>query len=256
MIHRIAGRSFFIDDRHEKFVGIDLSVERLDSISSRLWLCGRAKPAQPLHKQRMMGRQFMITEKADMHLLYYHDTLYIKPLPAYLLVREVWEEWLNSNSENHASACGFLLSYCWLISSPSDFIIATEAHLIPPLTWERWRQLVKEFVASTDCDDMKLIKRYHYGELLLRAVAFVHRRPAIWRRGPSFDALGVITLFTALLSPKDSYYGKHLSMSNDLQRNLPWIVVGLLLTILIVVALQLGASNDTQNVRISAASAT
>lgn len=81
----------------------------------------------------------MFTERAELHLLWRDDRLYLKPLPDYLLSYGVWERTLLKDQDLRENAKGFLLSYLWLIRQNSDFIIAQRENLISnALSWEHW----------------------------------------------------------------------------------------------------------------------
>src|SRR5207248_8136281 len=101
----------------------DLNVYRLNSIQKYLWLAGVQYPPRSLHRQRMLSRQFVITEQADLHLVWSAGHIFLKPLSRYLLDSQFWQEYLvsPSNDRLYGLALGFLLSYAFLISYESDF---------------------------------------------------------------------------------------------------------------------------------------
>jgi hypothetical protein len=130
--------------------------------------------ARSLHRQLTLGRTIRVIEQADLHLLYYSDIIFIKPLPAYILQKQVWDDFLCKDSELHESACGLLLSYVWLIRSPSDFQVAKqpEISLLPEdLEWIEWKRIVHRSLAYINTDTLEQVnKRFHFGELKLRRI--------------------------------------------------------------------------------------
>ncbi|CAG8979288.1 hypothetical protein HYALB_00012671 [Hymenoscyphus albidus] len=87
----------------------------------------------PLHRQRVKGREIIITEEP----LWFHDRIYIKPLPKYLLSYRFWEMFLVNQSTClggrrdaiRKAALGYLRTYRYLIQHESDFHIAKQDHL-------------------------------------------------------------------------------------------------------------------------------
>jgi hypothetical protein len=78
----------------------------------------------------MIGRQLVITERAHLHLVWYDNTVFLKPLPEYLTSYEVWEDFFCVNDVLFQDAKGFLLSYMWLICRKSDIKIAHDQGLL------------------------------------------------------------------------------------------------------------------------------
>ena len=116
---------------------------------------------------------------ADLHLLHYADTILLKPLPAYILSKEVWDQILCKDAELHKNACGLLLSYIWLIRSPLDFKLAIEkdSQLLPAqLSWATWKRIVDESLQYIDPDTLhQCNKRYQFGELRLGRINTIYR---------------------------------------------------------------------------------
>lgn len=175
-----------VSDDPVKFFTDDLDVSRLDRIQrSFIGLCltSRYKSvARSLHRQLMMDRRIIVTEQADIHLTWDHDGIYIKPLPAYLLNSDVWTNYLCLSPILYRSACGFLLSYIWLITRESDFHLAIthQPPLLPPLnqtwTWSTWRSLVADLSHTINIDSREAVSpRYTYGELRLDRLNQIHR---------------------------------------------------------------------------------
>ena len=157
----------------------ELLVKRLDDIAHWLWVCGRPMPPRPLHHQVLLSRKIVVTEKAELHLVWYRNRMMIKPIPPYLLDPDFWTTYLlSSKSEQQQElvkcARGFLHTYTALIAYPSDFLIAQEKGLLPSsVTWERWRALAAQLVRSHR--DREVNPRYWYGELRLSRLNKVYQ---------------------------------------------------------------------------------
>jgi hypothetical protein len=82
------------DDEHSlrDYFEWELDVSRLNEIHEYLWLAARRTAPRPLHRQIMLGREVIITEQADLHLLWREHWLYLKPLPDFLTDRAVWKD--------------------------------------------------------------------------------------------------------------------------------------------------------------------
>lgn len=55
----------------------------LEMMAPRLWIMTTFSSANinPLHRQRVKGREIIVTEEARLHLVWIHDHIFIKPLP-------------------------------------------------------------------------------------------------------------------------------------------------------------------------------
>ncbi|KAK1452525.1 hypothetical protein CMEL01_16754 [Colletotrichum melonis] len=161
------------------WISDEVDLDRLAHIHEWLWIVGRPMPPRPLHQQRLLNRDIMITEKMDMHLVWTTGRIFIKPLPRFLLSRRFWERFLCCHtvpvSNAHSCSCGgrqeralgFLFSYAALIAHESDFYIAREARLIPEdVQWSAWRTAVRELLGASPIYP-RIDPRFHYGELRL-----------------------------------------------------------------------------------------
>ena len=123
----------------KKFLEDDLWSDDLERIAPRLWIMTTTSSANvnPLHHQRVKGREIVVTEDPRLHLVWIHDRIFIKPIPRYLLSHAFWETHLDrkpgplcdGGSNLRAAATGFLRSYRYLIRHESDFCIAQQDHL-------------------------------------------------------------------------------------------------------------------------------
>lgn len=170
------------------FLTRELSVRRLNVIHNHLWLAGRTENIRPLHRQRIIERDIVITEKTELHLVWYKARIYIKPLPSFLLDHAFFATNLcssnippNEKSTLYASACGLLLSYTRLIQHPSDFKIALDSGLLPShLNWETWCTLACE-IRRVPLKNVN--RRYWYGELRMTRLNMLYRIKCIDSRG-------------------------------------------------------------------------
>lgn len=147
----------------------EITTERLDSLVSHLWLAGLPNCARPLHRQQLLGREIVITEDPNEHLIWHEKRIFIKPLPLFLVDIKCWTEVVCKNVELHKAACGLLLSYAWIIRHPSDLRIAHEKGLLPAsMDWKVWTDLVNDFLSHIDLQSLSAVSpRYQYGELRL-----------------------------------------------------------------------------------------
>ncbi|ETS77439.1 hypothetical protein PFICI_11313 [Pestalotiopsis fici W106-1] len=188
-----------------RWIKKELDLTRLNQMFGYLWLAGRPMPPRPLHYQLLLGRDIMITEQMDLHLVWTGSRMFLKPLPRFLLEPQLWTQFLcckqqcNCRGTNKQSAeiqgaeCkrslwraanGFLFSYAALISYESDFRIAQEKNLIPPeVSWLAWRAFVREL--KTEGIYGRVDPRFLYGELRLGRLSKIHRLSHLSLRGYS-----------------------------------------------------------------------
>ncbi|KAE8141856.1 hypothetical protein BDV38DRAFT_268144 [Aspergillus pseudotamarii] len=162
----------------------ELKTYLLDELYNHLWLVGRrsGRSIDALHAQRLKGRSVVPTEDPNLHLVWHHNQIYIKPVPVCLFNYDFWEIYLcPTKNNNHpmsstfdsSIAMGFLRSYAFLISHRLDFIIAKESHLIPEdIDWIAWSKFIQRF---RELGDEQVAKRFHYGQLRLSRLNWVVR---------------------------------------------------------------------------------
>lgn len=158
-----------------KFFRQEVWAKDLEKIAPKLWILSTLSSTNisPLHRQRVKGREIIVTEEPRLHLVWFYDRIFIKPLPKYLLSYTVWETFFVNNEgplacqdEIRRAALGFLRTYRYLIQHESDFIIAKQEHLglIPKdVQWEEFC----EFISALEIKDSDVSNRYCYGELRL-----------------------------------------------------------------------------------------
>ena len=77
----------------------------------------------------------------------------------------------------HRSACGFLLSYAWLVHHESDLGIAKVHGLLSKqMGWTDWVEFLDAFLDSIDLETMDDVNgRYTYGELRLSRLDAIYK---------------------------------------------------------------------------------
>lgn len=136
----------------------------------------------PLHHQKSHAREIKVTEHPGLHLVWYYEMIFIKPVPAYFYSPAFWEYLENADTALHSACLGFMRSYHMLIQYELDFELARELRLIPKKadgeapTYEEWCAFVEPFGAV---GDDYVNRRYHYGELRLSRI----NRAALLFRG-------------------------------------------------------------------------
>ncbi|RDA86081.1 hypothetical protein CP532_1158 [Ophiocordyceps camponoti-leonardi (nom. inval.)] len=175
------------------YLRLSLDLRRLHDVQRWLWLAGLPLPARSLHRQRMMGRDIVVTEQSDLHLTWRESTLFLKPLWKPLLDYGFWEEVIcdaDGDEDARLSATGLLLSYVWLICSKTDLHIAKQHKLVPKkLKWIDWAALSRDFLSKHHHAEphirrhhhhhhhpfSRVADRYEYGELRLFRLNLIYR---------------------------------------------------------------------------------
>ena len=164
----------------ERFLLWDLTVPELDSIAPHLWMMSTYSSGNinPLHAQKVKGREIVICEYSRLHLTWKHSQIFVKPLPKYLLSHVFWENFLVSgaspltrNREKLVEASkGLLRTYYYLIRYESDFNLAQSVGLLPRNT--NWDDFSKFISGAQFISDQEVSPRYHYGEIRLTRLNF------------------------------------------------------------------------------------
>lgn len=210
------------------FLKEDLDLSRLNRIHTHLWMCGRPMRARPLHRYKMLGTEVLPTQQLDLHLLKFSNKIILKPLPEHYLSHSFWTSYLCADEALHKAACGFLLSWVWLVTSPVDLRLAHELYLLPPwVTWPWWKTLVTEFVASVDIFTLHQVNpRFHFGDLRLGRINSIYRIRHFrthFIRGYLYGYNRYVVFF---------------------QRKFSWILIVFVFFSLVLAAMQVGASVD------------
>ncbi|KAM0310595.1 hypothetical protein ACHAO8_007961 [Botrytis cinerea] len=163
-----------------KFLSKDLRTPVLEKLSPRLWWMSTQSSAHvgSLHHQAVKLRNIVISENPELHLIWYYDRIFIKPIPKYLLSFDFWHTYLISptsplGSEREItkrSALGFLRTYRYLVQYESDFNIALEKRLLPEAT--TWESFSRFALNLRRIDDADVTGRYEFGEIRLSRLNF------------------------------------------------------------------------------------
>jgi hypothetical protein len=179
-----------------QFLATELSVDRLNIIHKWLWIVGRPMPPRTLqHQYGELGREIVITEDMDMHLVWTSGKVFLKPIPRFLLDPDFWTAFILCRSNGHqkehsycsaepsacqirqriiSSALGYLHTYSAMIMYESDFRLAKNSGLIPDdVDWYAWKRFVQQLLAA---HSFTLVNpRFHYGELRLGRLNKIYR---------------------------------------------------------------------------------
>lgn len=165
----------------------------------------------PLHHQKAHGREVVVNEHPGLHLLWYYERIFVKPIPAYFFTRAFWDFIEQAEAEVHRAAVGFLRSYYYLIQYEFDFDLACEKKLVPKKpdgkhpSYEEFCDFIAPF---KDVGDAHVSRRFHYGELRLSRLnktamffrghlAYFHIHPQ-WGSYLSHILAPIITIFVVL----------------------------------------------------------
>ncbi|KAK3991275.1 hypothetical protein QBC44DRAFT_323964 [Cladorrhinum sp. PSN332] len=128
----------------------------------------------PLHHQRAHAREIIVNEEPGLHLVWYYNSIFIKPIPQYFYSKAFWEYLEESDEGLYKASLGFMRSYYYLIRFEIDFDLACNKHKLIPKkddgefpTYEEWCNFIDPF--SLVGDD-HVNRRYHYGELRLSRI--------------------------------------------------------------------------------------
>lgn len=213
----------------------DLNVDNLNKVHKHLWFAGLPQCARALHHQLMIGRKVMITERADLHLLWRDDRLFLKPLPDYLLSYNIWEGTLRKERGLSETAKGLLLSYLWLVRQKSDFLIAQRENLLSnDLTWAQWIAFSTAIFPNIDPIGLEGISpRYLYGELRLGRLNLIYRLCRNTRSPETFIK---------------GYLEGYQKYSSFIAHNFAWVLTALVYVTIVLTAMQVGlATTELQN---------
>lgn len=161
----------------------ELVTNDLNKLASHLWLVAKQDSSHisSLTHQIVRGRKIIVTEKPGLHLVWFYDRIYIKPIPRYLLSYAFWKFYLiNKHSpiseplrqDITRAALGFLRSYRYLIQHKSDFVLATDdkVRLLPKGV--RHSDFIKFILLFGRIMDTSVSPRYEFGELRLTRLNF------------------------------------------------------------------------------------
>ncbi|KAJ0321372.1 hypothetical protein Brms1b_002729 [Colletotrichum noveboracense] len=218
----------------EESLNAELGQGRLHELVDRLWIAGKPTPPNALHFQRVLGRDIIVVESMDLHLVCSHTQFYAKPIPPFLLEPSFWTRHLSCGdgcdcSDNPSNSCsrrtlwksalGFLYSYRALIRHESDFHLAQDNYLLPDqIDWADWKRFVAEL--NTKHPDGQIHERFMYGEL---------------RRGRLNKLLSIRSNFR-----ESTYVPRWYRHGEFFRDNFAWLASPLVYIAIVLTAMQLG----------------
>ncbi|KAF4334653.1 hypothetical protein FBEOM_11486 [Fusarium beomiforme] len=168
-----------LDNRNEvqRFLTAFFDLSRFNAIRSLLWLIAVHGAPRSLYYQKFLGRDIVIAEELDLHLVWAKWRIFIKPLPEFLLNYEFWEANISCDPKLHRAACGLLYSYCGLIRFGHDLQIAKDYHLIhDSVDYRAWTDFSRVILPNLNPRDPNIMdRRFQYGELRLNRLDTIYR---------------------------------------------------------------------------------
>lgn len=156
------------------YLSSELDLSRLNAIQPYLWLTGLEHLARSLQEHVMLGRQIIVTEQTDLHMVWHASKVYVKPLPEILLCHSVWQTDLCHQPELHRRGLGLLFSYVQLVRAKSGLRVAHSNGLLPvEITWEEWTRISRAIHRKVSTQTIN--PRYQYGELRLARLNWIYR---------------------------------------------------------------------------------
>lgn len=208
-----------------------------------LWFAGAKHAARQLHFQVAVGRQIVVVDRMDLHLVWDNDgRIFLKPIPRFLLDPEFWQTNLQCpygcmcldppaifcKANLRKVALGFLYTYACLISSETDFFLANEKRLLPRkpqdtiIDWEEWKIVAREILNGHDPENVH--PRFLRAELRLSRINTINR-------------------FTCL-PPFQSYLRGWNNYRSFYRDNLAWMAAAAVFVALVLSAMQVGLATE------------
>ncbi len=243
--HTTAGKRAVGDPTEDTpaFLRRELSLGELSGLLKHLWFAGAARPAMPLHTHIARGREIVVLDQMDMHLLWTNEgRLFVKPVPRFLLSPAFCQANLQCpagctcpvppastcRGTSRRVALGFLYTYACLISSETDFHLANEKRLLPrkehdaPIAWSDWKALARELLHTHEHDPLATMHpRFRRAELRLSRV----------------NTLSRLTRFRPYVRGRHSY-------GSFFRDNLAWTAAATVFVALMLTAIQVGLATD------------
>jgi len=157
----------------------EYSQQKLNDIHSHLWSAGSKDNISALHHQKVLCREVVLSERSDLHLVWFDRIIYIQPLPISFLSHKFIEIVVLPDANLYGNVLGFLYSYMMLIQHASDLSLAHELGLISKkVKWKPWRNFRAVFlnnISSSRIPITLMNKRFEYGELRLARLNYIYR---------------------------------------------------------------------------------
>jgi hypothetical protein len=151
----------------------EMATPLLNRMLPYLWLVASPSSAHisPLTEQLVRGRDIVVSQNPQLHLVWASSRVWIKPIPEFLLSHDFWAVHLADDADEEIDtarrAClGFMRTYYHLIKHRSDFRIARQHELIPDgVDFASLITFLTPF--GRDVHDNAVSPRYRYGQLRL-----------------------------------------------------------------------------------------
>lgn len=177
-----------------------------------LWLAGAKQAPKQLHAQVAVGREIVVVDQMDLHLVLDYDRrIFLKPIPRFLLDSDFWQNNLecpygcmcldppaaSCRANLRKVALGFLYTYACLISSETDFFLAKEKRLLPrkamdsTIEWAEWKTMARELLREHKPENVH--PRFLRAELRLSWIDWIIRLT----RFPSFEYIRGYSNYTS-----------------------------------------------------------
>lgn len=225
------------------FLRKELSLGRLGEMLQHLWFAGAKHVPRRLHFQVAVGREIVVVDRMDLHLVWDKDgKIFLKPIPRFLLDPDFWQEnlicpygcmCLGSSApwcrdELRKVALGFLYTYACLVSSETDFFLANEKRLLPrkamgaTIEWDEWKNIARGLLNGHDPDNVH--PRFLRAELRLSRINTINR----FTRFPPFQ----------------SYLRGWNNYSTFYRDNLAWMAGTAVFVAVVLAAMQVGLATE------------
>jgi hypothetical protein len=164
-------------DEVHRFLSAYLDLSRFHAIRKMLWLIAVHGAPRSLYYQKFLGREIVITEELDLHLVWAKSRILIKPLPDFLLNYDFWETYICCEPRLYRAACGLLYSYCGLIRFGHDLKVAQECHLVnTDFDYRAWAEFARTILPNVNPKNPDTMDtRFQYGELRLNRLDIIYR---------------------------------------------------------------------------------
>lgn len=163
----------------QKHYTTEFSQQKLNDIHSHLWSAGKKDNINALHHQKVLCREVVLSERSDLHLVWFDRIIYVKPLPICLLDHNFIDAIVLPDADLYSNIFGFLYSYTMLIQHTSDLSLAHELGLIhKKIEWKSWKEFRTTFhnnILSNRVPRTLMNKRFEYGELRLTRLNYIYR---------------------------------------------------------------------------------
>ena len=164
-----------------EYLNRDFRTTELDAFTPYFWLLTTPSHTNisPLHHQLVKGRQIILTEEPQLHLLWVYNSIFVKPIPRFLLSHAFWKFFLspessplspNDRQATFGAIRGLFRSYYHLIKYRSDFDLASENRLIPEGV--EWEPLADFLSCFADLENDAVSPRYNFGEIRFTRLKF------------------------------------------------------------------------------------